>query len=148
MGVGALCAPLCDLALHRPPYTCLWTGSWGPKQHSQLESVLNSQELLCISDMTAACYCGGKDQLEPEQIELLAAMTAEYSLLDSTMKRKVEQRETQRAYAHARLHSGSEECYKERRTDHTLYSAGVPRSTLPCSLRPLQPRPRAIIHPQ
>ena len=42
-------------------------------------NVLNSQELLCISDMAAACYCGCKDQLEPEQIELLAAMTAEYS---------------------------------------------------------------------
>ena len=38
-------------------------------------NVLNSQELLCISDMAAACYCGCKDQLEPEQIELLAAMT-------------------------------------------------------------------------
>ena len=72
-------------------------------------NVLNSQELLCISDMSASCYCACKDQLGPEQIELLAAMTAEYSLLDSTMKRKVEQRETQRAYAHARSHSGSEE---------------------------------------
>ena len=79
-------------------------------------NVLNSQELLCISDMAAACYCGCKDQLEPEQIELLAAMTAEYSLVDSTMKRTVEQRETQRAYAHARSHSGSEECDKVRRT--------------------------------
>ena len=38
-------------------------------------NVLNSQELLCISDMAAACYCGCKDQLEPVQIELLAAMT-------------------------------------------------------------------------
>ena len=38
-------------------------------------NVLNSQELLCISDMAAACYCGCKDQLEPEPIELLAAMT-------------------------------------------------------------------------
>ena len=107
-------------------------------------NVLNSQELLCISDMAAACYCGCKDQLEPEQIELLAAMTAEYSLLDSTMKRKVEQRETQRAYAHARSHSGSEECYKVRRTGHTLCSAGVTRATLPCSLRPLYMQPARI----
>ena len=38
-------------------------------------NVLNSQELLRISDMTAACYCACKEQLEPEQIELLAAMT-------------------------------------------------------------------------
>ena len=38
-------------------------------------NVLNSQELLCISDMAAACYCGCNEQLEPEQIELLAAMT-------------------------------------------------------------------------
>ena len=38
-------------------------------------NILNSQELLCISDMAAACYCGCKEQLEPEQIELLAAMT-------------------------------------------------------------------------
>ena len=47
------------------------------------------------------------------------------------MKRKVEQR----AYAHARSNSGSEECDKVRRTGCTLCSAGVPRSTLPCSLR-------------
>ena len=38
-------------------------------------NVLNSQELLRISDMAAACYCGCNEQLEPEQIELLAAMT-------------------------------------------------------------------------
>ena len=38
-------------------------------------NVLNRQELLCISDMAAAYYCGCKEQLEPEQIELLAAMT-------------------------------------------------------------------------
>jgi hypothetical protein len=38
-------------------------------------NVLNSQELLCTSDMAAACYCACKEQLEPEQIELLAAMT-------------------------------------------------------------------------
>ena len=82
-------------------------------------NVLNSQELLCISDMAAACYCGCKDQLEPEQIELLAAMTAEYSLLDRTMKRKVEQRETQCAYAHAHSYCGSVECDKVRRTGHT-----------------------------
>ena len=54
-----------------------------------------------------------------------------------TMTRKVEQRETRRAYAHARSYSGSEHCYKVRRTGHTLYSVGVPRTTLPCSLRPL-----------
>ena len=54
-----------------------------------------------------------------------------------TMKRKVAQRETQRAYAHARSYSGSEQCYKVRRTGHTLYSVRVPRTTLPCSLRPL-----------
>ena len=59
------------------------------------------------------------------------------------MKRKVEQRETQRDYAHARSNSGSDECYKVRRTGHTLCSAGVPRATLPCSLRPLQPCPLA-----
>jgi hypothetical protein len=53
------------------------------------------------------------------------------------MKRKVAQRETQRAYAHARSYSGSEQCYKMRRTGHTSCSAGVPRSTLPSSLRPL-----------
>ena len=38
-------------------------------------NVLNSQELLCISDMPASYYCGCKEQLEPVQIELLAAMT-------------------------------------------------------------------------
>ena len=38
-------------------------------------NVLDSQELLRISDMAAACYCGCNEQLEPEQIELLAAMT-------------------------------------------------------------------------
>ena len=50
------------------------------------------------------------------------------------MKRKVAQRETQCAYAHARSNSGSEECEKVRRTGHTLdtlCSAGVPRTTLP-----------------
>ena len=52
-----------------------------------------------------------------------------------TMKRKVAQRETRRAYAHARSHSGSEQCYKVRRTGHTLCSVGVPRSTLPSSLQ-------------
>ena len=52
-----------------------------------------------------------------------------------TMKRKVAQRRTQCAYAHARSHSGSEQCYKVRRTGHTLYSVGVPRSTLPSSLQ-------------
>jgi hypothetical protein len=51
------------------------------------------------------------------------------------MKRKVAQRRTQCAYAHARLHSGSEEYDKVRRTGHTLCSAGVPRVTLPCSLQ-------------
>ena len=51
------------------------------------------------------------------------------------MKRKVAQRRTQCAYAHARSHSGSEECDKVRRTGHTLCSAGVPRVTLPCSLQ-------------
>ena len=51
------------------------------------------------------------------------------------MKRKVPQRRTQCAYAHARSHSGSEECDKVRRTGHTLCSAGVPRVTLPCSLQ-------------
>ena len=53
------------------------------------------------------------------------------------MKRKVAQRETRRAYAHARSYSGSEQCYKVRRIGHTLCSVGVPRTTLPCSLRPL-----------
>jgi len=38
-------------------------------------NVQNSQELLYISDMAAGCYCACKEQLEPEQIELLAAMT-------------------------------------------------------------------------
>jgi hypothetical protein len=38
-------------------------------------NVLNNQELPCTSDMAAGCYCGCKEQLEPEQIELLAAMT-------------------------------------------------------------------------
>ena len=51
------------------------------------------------------------------------------------MKRKVAQRRIQCAYAHARSHSGSEECDKVRSTGHTLCSAGVPRVTLPCSLQ-------------
>jgi hypothetical protein len=42
------------------------------------------------------------------------------------MNRKVAQRRTQCAYAHARLHSGSEEYDKVLRTGHTLCSAGVP----------------------
>jgi hypothetical protein len=109
-----------------------------------LESGVIQHEVIQYDLRDPACYCCCKDQLEPEQIELLAAMTAEYSLLDSTMKRKVEQRETQRAYAHARSHSGSEECYKVRRTGHTLCSAGVTRATLPCSLRPLYMQPARI----
>ena len=38
----------------------------------------------------------------------------------NVLKRKVAQRRTQCAYAHARSHSGSEECDKVRRTGHTL----------------------------
>ena len=49
-----------------------------------------------------------------------------------TMKRKVAQRETQCAYAHARSKSGSVDYEKVRRT---LFLPGVPRATLPCSLQ-------------
>ena len=33
------------------------------------------RQALCTSDTAAACYCGCLEQLEPETIELLAAMT-------------------------------------------------------------------------
>jgi hypothetical protein len=37
--------------------------------------LLPALQALCTSDTAAACYCGCPEQLEPETIELLAAMT-------------------------------------------------------------------------
>ena len=52
MRVGALCLSLCDLALHRPPYTCLGTGSCG--------------SVFCLTSPAHARSCGqGWSHMEP-----------------------------------------------------------------------------------
>ena len=63
------------------------------------------------------------------------------------MKRKVEQRETRRAYAHPRSCSASEECDKVRRTGHTPIfcgSAGSEVALLPAPSPLLGPASNSI----
>lgn len=50
---------------------CYFLKAWQPR----LLLLLPARQALCTSDTAAACYCGCLEQLEPETIELLAAMT-------------------------------------------------------------------------
>ena len=67
--------------LDRPLRPCvpLWAPSATSlamaRQLRLLLLLLPALQALCTSDTAAACYCGCPEQLEPETIELLAAMT-------------------------------------------------------------------------
>ena len=51
---------------------CYFLKAWQPRLLLLLPA---ARQALCTSDTAAACYCGCLEQLEPETIELLAAMT-------------------------------------------------------------------------
>ena len=113
-------------------------------------SALRAPRALASSSKVGHIESLGLCQSLNVQLFLVCASTARGVCLREpwvrwTMKRKVAQRETQRAYPHARLKLGSVECNKVRRTGQTPISSGS--AEIDVALLPSNGRLAAIAKP-